>query len=91
MLTFCLWIGESAMLVEDLCQIELLAMRRRYAVGVTRKLPLESSACVIGTPDLIKVPSVRVKRATATFFRMGPKTGALRDWVSTHLCPYGVA
>ena len=38
-----------------------------------------SSASRIGTPDESIVPSVRVKRATATLRSSGPMTGSLQD------------
>ena len=49
-----------------------------------------SSACMIGTPDLTSVPRVRVNLATATFFRMGPKTGRFSAFPSHQCWPYGV-
>ncbi len=41
-----------------------------------------SSASRIGTPDEISVPSVRVKRATATLRSSEPKTGIFRKIAS---------
>jgi hypothetical protein len=32
----------------------------------------------MGTPELVRVPSVRQKRATAVFLRISPRTGIFR-------------
>ena len=46
-----------------------------------------SSASRMGTPDEIMVPSVRVKRATATFRTSGPNTGVLSTNACHSSCP----
>ena len=45
----------------------------------------------IGTPDEISVPSVRVKRATATLRISMPTTGTLSRKVSMAMLPWSVA
>ncbi len=44
----------------------------------------------IGTPDCTSVPSVRVKRATATFRMSGPKIGTLSTRASMVDLPFSV-
>ena len=44
----------------------------------------------IGTPDCTRVPSVRVKRATATFRRRRPKTGTFSNRASMVDLPFSV-
>ena len=59
----------------------------------TTRLP-EARAVIIspsrmGTPDEIRVPSVRVKRATATLRITGPKIGIFKKTLSQIRRPLG--
>ena len=51
-------------------------------------LAVTSSASKIGTPELIMVPRVRVKRATANFLTIGPNIGVLSTNLSKIMRPF---
>ena len=71
-----------------------MALRTLKMAFSTTALPevraVMSMASSMGTPLVISVPSVRVKRATAIFLIKFPSTGSFRIRVSTVIRPPGV-
>lgn len=69
--------------------------RTCWMASSTMTLPADfaqiSSASRMGTPDWSSVPSVRVKRATAIFWRSAPMTGMLSSSRWMKRFPFGVA